>query len=108
METLQDEIQLETAISSSPVLVVQYGSATCGPCHAIRQKLEIWNQQADYAHLLYIPLDRFPALAAQAGIFTVPAIQVYIRGKLFLQESGYFSLEDILNKIQSYWDLYLS
>lgn len=33
---------LEDLISSVPILLLQFGDDACGPCHAIRYKLDKW------------------------------------------------------------------
>ena len=50
----------------------------------------------------YIPIEDNIELAAQNGILSTPTVEVYIEGKLFIQRSGYFSLDEILNKVEKY------
>ena len=40
-------------------------------------------------------------IAAQRGILSAPTVEVYIEGKLSIQKSGYFSLDEILDKISA-------
>ncbi len=39
------------------------------------------------------------------GVFTVPTIFVYVDGKLTIQQSGYFSLNQVLDQIEKYEQL---
>ena len=38
-------------------------------------------------------------IAAQRGILSAPTVEVYIEGRLSIQKSGYFSLDEILEKV---------
>lgn len=46
-----------------------------------------------------------PQVAAQEQILSAPTLQVYIDGRLYLQEAGYFSLDLLLDKLDHYWEL---
>ncbi len=102
MEILKQESGLDSRIQSENILIVQYGSQGCAPCHALRKKLADYVNTFPEVSAIYIPTEDFPELAAQAGVFTVPTILVYVRGKLTIRESGYFSLQSILSKIDQY------
>ena len=34
--------QLEDVIANAPLALVQFGTASCAPCRAIRQKVNLW------------------------------------------------------------------
>ncbi len=99
MEILKQESGLDSRIQSENILIVQYGAQRCAPCHALEKKLTDYVTEVS---AIYIPTEDFPELAAQAGVFTVPTILVYVQGKLTIRESGYFSLQSILSKIDQY------
>lgn len=50
----------------------------------------------------YIPIREHMETSAQMGILSVPTVALYIDGKQVLQESGYFSLDHMLEKIDKY------
>ena len=99
MEELKCEAELEEWIRRWEIVIVEVGSGGCGPCGAIRGKLEKWLEERPEAAGIYVPIEEFPALTAQAGIFSVPAVLVYVLGQLTLRERGYFSLEQMLRKL---------
>jgi thioredoxin 1 len=41
-------------------------------------------------------------LSAQMGVFTVPTVRFYMDGKLAVDESGYFSLDRMLDRMERY------
>lgn len=64
-------------LENNKIVIFQYGSITCAPCHSLKYKLTEWQKENSN-------------------------IEVYIEGKLFIQRSGYFSLDEILNKVEKY------
>ena len=84
------------------ILIVQFGSASCQPCTALRQRISLWQEAHSGVEALYVSLETYPQLAAQNGIFTVPTVLVYVNGQLTLRESGYFSLELMLRQVERY------
>lgn len=102
MELLETQEALQAAIQTRPMVIVQFGTESCAPCKALQHKIAIWNQSHPAVSHIYIPAADFPALCAQMGVFTVPAIFVYVDGRLSLQQSGYFSLEQLLKQVEKY------
>ncbi len=43
MDNLSKEESLDDLINHSVVLIVQFGTDTCAPCTAIKQKIDIWS-----------------------------------------------------------------
>ena len=88
------------------IKLVQFGAPTCMPCMAIKEKLMGWLDEQksnginiDYE---YISVDQEPQLAAEAGVFTVPAIKLYIDEKIAVEDAGYFSMEGFKDKCERY------
>lgn len=92
--------------SKNSICIVQFGSQSCLPCVALHSKLDQWLSNHPKVFGIYVPIEKFPELAASHGIFTVPSILVFVEGKKTLQESGYFSLDSLLTKIQRYVDFF--
>lgn len=102
MEIIQNQEALQAAIQHNRIVIVQFGSESCAPCKALQNRIKAWNQShPDVCHV-YVSVAELPELCAQMGIFTVPAIFVYVDGKLTLQQSGYFSLDQMLDQIEKY------
>ena len=78
---------LDELAKSTPVLILQFGEDICGPCHSIRSKLDKWLE------------------TSQMGIFSAPTVIVYVEGQVAAKESGYFSLDAFLERIERYLDL---
>ena len=92
---------LNKIISDNAIAIIQYGAATCMPCHSIKNKITTWQQDYKDVVAYYISLEENMEIAAQRGILSAPTVEVYIEGKLSIQKSGYFSLDEILDKVSS-------
>lgn len=105
MEVLKSAEHLQRMLQKETILILQFGSESCAPCHALRCKLDAFCQNHKKVTGRYVPIEEFKKLAAQESVFTVPTILVYVQGRLALQESGFFSLESLLQRIERYIDL---
>lgn len=85
-----------------PIEIIQFGSETCLPCHAIREKISHWAADKPLVHFTYMPIEEHPEAAAAAEVFTVPTVLVYVEGKLSIRTGGYFSLDDVFAKVERF------
>lgn len=104
MQIYTKELNFRQPDKNFPVLIVQFGSEKCMPCFAIKNKIDNWIETHSNVKGIYVPIEDFPEAAANEGIFSVPTILVFVEGMVTIRESGYFSLEDILSKIERYID----
>lgn len=102
MVEIQDAQVLETSIQQNQILILQFGSESCVPCKALQNRIKTWNQSHPDVFHVYVTVTEMPELCAQMGVFTVPTIFVYVEGKLTIQQSGYFSLDQMLMQVEKY------
>ena len=102
MEMIENQEALHKLIRNRQIVLVQFGSERCTPCKALQNKIITWNQQHPFICHVYVPVDNQKELSAQMEVFTVPAILVYAEGRLTIRQSGYFSLEQILDQTERY------
>ena len=100
MRDLQAGIDLDQEISSYKILILQYGRKSCPPCTSISNRLDDFTNGLDDISSIYIDLDRFPLVAGQREIFSVPTLEIYCEGRLAIKKAGYFSLNDIIKQIK--------
>lgn len=93
---------LAELITASSTLVLQFGSNDCGPCHAIKYKLEKWLEGRPEVASRYVDITTHTEECAQMGIFSAPTVIVYMDGQVVAKESGYFSLNKMLNRVERY------
>ena len=99
---LEREEQLQEALAEFPVVIVHFGAESCGPCHAIREKILAWRREHPNVGYVYVDAGAFPALCAQRGVFTVPVVEIWAEGRRFQRQSGCFSLEELLRQAERY------
>ncbi len=102
MEKLKNQENFYEHLACEQVMAVLFGSHSCGPCSAISRRMGLWQGEHPHVRCLYVPVEEFPQLCGQLGVFTVPTVLVYVQGKLTLRESGYFSLDQILHGMEKY------
>lgn len=102
MESLKNQEELTGCMACENVGMVLFGSHSCRPCSAIRNRIELWQSGHPKVCCLYVPVEEYPELCGQLGVFSVPTVFVFVQGKLTLRESGYFSLEQILHGTEKY------
>ena len=92
---------LNKIINDNDIAIIQYGTPTCMPCHSIKNRITTWQEDHKDITAYYISLEENMEIAAQRGILSAPTVEVYIEGRLSIQKSGYFSLDEILEKVSS-------
>ncbi len=105
MKTINSQEALQEAIRQNQILILQFGSESYAPCKALQNRIKTWNQDHPSVCHVYVTVSELSELCAQMGVFTVPTIFVYVEGKLTIQQSGYFSLDQVLEQIEKYEQL---
>ena len=88
MTELTDVASVEAFIQKSGMVLLEVGSATCAPCAGIRSKIDRWAQQHGQVSVVYVELERVPAVASLLQVLSAPAILVYVDGALCIREAG--------------------
>ena len=105
MEPFPANRTLAQVVTEKPVVVIEFGTLRCCACSAVGQKFDIRYRNASKVACYSISLDAQPALAVDFGIYSAPAVLVYMQGKLTLREAGIFSTEAIFSRIDRYLQL---
>ncbi|MCR4903017.1 MAG: thioredoxin family protein [Butyrivibrio sp.] len=102
MKNLLKEESIDSLVKESKILILQFGTSTCAPCAAIKEKIDIWSVDKKIVNSRYVSIEEYPEIAAEQGIFSAPTVLVFVEGKLTIREAGYFSLEEIFMRIERY------
>ena len=105
---MKDLIQGESIkelIKASRICILQFGDESCGPCFALRERIEKWLEAHPDAEGRYVAIRDHLEASAQFGILSVPTVAAYVCGKEVARESGYFSLDKILERIERYAEM---
>ena len=104
-ESAGEQESLDALIASASTLILQMGDDSCAPCHAIRFKLDRWLEAHPHATGRYIDIQTHLALCSQMGVMSIPTVVVYMDGKVAAWEAGYFSLDDMLARVERYMEM---
>lgn len=99
MQAIDDEAKLARRKEGSALLL--FGGAHCGVCQALKPKLEAMLAD-EFPALEGYYLDcqgGASALCAQAGVFSLPVVQVWFGGRKFAEFSRVFSLAQVRDAI---------
>ena len=101
MKILSSEEEFYEMIDKDQLVLVEFGSSTCNPCYAIRDRLDHWGAKNPQVKMIYVPAEQYLELAAQNEIMSAPSVVLYWRGREILKKSGlYFSLDMFLEKVE--------
>jgi thioredoxin 1 len=100
MQTDLTHQQIEDLKTTQAVLLF-FGGTQCGVCQAIKPKLELlMTQQHPEIVLVYVDCVNSPAICAQHSIFSLPVVQFYIEGRLYLERGRSFSLVELSDQME--------
>ena len=100
MKSLEKDFNYKDISSRKGMVVLEFGMETCGPCKALKEKLDKWGESHEDVFIRYVPVEDNLKLALELKFTQTPIIQVFLDGKLFIQESGIFSLEEIIDRME--------
>ena len=101
--------QYKQVIQAQPAVAVYFKGSSCSVCTALLPKLEVMLTD-DFPQILLTVVDceALPDLASQNTILTVPALLVYLDGKVFLREVRHISLEQLRHDLRRPYELFFS
>jgi len=106
MQTYGTFQQIEHLKATRAVLIL-FGGPQCGVCHAIKPKLiSLISQQYPAIVMAYVDCAESPDICAQHNVFSLPVVQLYIEGHLYLSRGRSFSLIELgleIERIYRMW-----
>ena len=105
MKDFSKDESVEALINTSKICILQFGDESCGPCFALRERIDKWLETHPDATGRYVAIREHMEASAQFGILSVPAVTAYVCGKEVARESGYFSLDQILERLDRLGDM---
>ena len=98
---LADQHDLEEAVATYDVVLVDFYADWCGPCQMMEPTIDAIASQTDAA-VLKVDVDQFQNLAAQYGVQGIPTLLVFADGENVQQLVGAQSEEQLSSTIQQY------
>jgi len=96
----------EQVKKTEKAFVLYITDGTCNVGESVTPKLEkLITEQFPKLSIYYTYTSQTPKLPAQLSVFTVPTVLVFFEGKLYIQKSRSFSLEELRQEIDRYYKM---
>jgi len=105
METVASAARIDELQRENDMVLVYFGSPSCGVCRDILPKLERMLENYSRIRAVRVETQSLPELSAGYGVFAIPVILLFIQGKETLREGGIISLTQLEPKIARYYGL---
>ncbi len=103
IDSIDDMITLK---EDHEMVLVYFGSPICSVCQDMRPKVELMIGNYPLIKAVKVEMQESPEVAAGNGIFTAPAVILFIQGKETIREAGIISLIKLEEKIARYYKLF--
>lgn len=106
MQTITSLSELDTLKQSEDGLLVLFGGKDCNVCHSIKPKLiELMEESYPKIKMVYVDCHVTTDICSQHAIFSLPTLQIYFTGQMFIEEVRSFSLQKVMQEIQRPYSL---
>ncbi|MFQ3283637.1 MAG: thioredoxin 1 [Natronomonas sp.] len=95
------EGDLEEAVSTYDVVLIDFYADWCGPCQMMEPAIESVAAETDAA-IIKVDVDQFQGLASQYGVQGIPALFLFADGETVEQLVGMKSEEELSSVIERY------
>jgi len=104
--TLNSIEDFERIKNDQKAFVLYITDSTCNVGEQVAPKLEkLLAIQFPEINLYYAYTGLTPDLASQLSVFVIPTVLVYFEGKLYIQKSRTFSLQELAAEIDRYYTM---
>ena len=95
-------------LKTEGAVIILFGGEHCAVCRSLRPKLEtMMATHFPQMAAVYSDCESSPAIGAQHHVFALPAVSVYIEGKLIIEEARAFSLTELMRRMQRSYALWI-
>ncbi len=103
MQTISSTVEVEKKVDESPKLILQLGAEWCGPCKALKPKVESLAEANGGIEFAYVDVDSASEFANANRVMSIPTVIAYAAGvkvgtSVGSSEKGVRDLIDLLNK----------
>ena len=89
-------------VTNSNAVVVLYYAKWCMPCKSIAQSLlDLKINFTDTIQIITVNVDEFSITAIEQNVKTIPTLQYYRNGMLYLKESGFRTKDQLTRNMNA-------
>ena len=86
-------------LKSAQSVIVDFWAKWCGPCQMLGPELEAIAASREDLKVVKVDVDESPALAAQYGVMSIPAVFLFRNGKVAASAIGYMKRDELLKTL---------
>lgn len=105
MNIVDSKEMIEEIIDNNLMVLAYFGSKTCGVCTDMKPKINQMLKKYPKIKFIYIDMEKSAQIGIEYGLFTIPAIILFVEGKESIREVRHISIQDIDGKISRLYDL---
>jgi thioredoxin 1 len=98
---LTTEKELEKVLKSEPRVLIDFYADWCGPCNEMVPELKALVKEDPKLKIVKINVDQASGLVETYKVDPIPALFVYINGKLTNSSEGYLKKEEIIELLST-------
>ena len=103
IEELNENTFENIVLKSSDLVLVDFSAPWCGPCRKMTPVLEqIQNEMIDSIKITKVDTDKYPQLASEYGVFSLPSMLLFKEGEVKEVMVGLMPKSSIVNNIKKY------
>lgn len=92
--------------NAHPWVLCYLSRPDCGVCTALRPRIERMVASFPKVFAYYVDLDRYPIVAGQWSVFSIPAVLLFVDGREMLREARHFSMDDLQMRLSRIYEQY--
>lgn len=102
MEPVKTIKEMHQLIQKNDMLLVYFGSNTCGVCRDLQPKIEAMIDRYPNIRAVKVDAQNVSELTASYSIFSAPVVMLFVQGKETVREAGIISVINLEEKISRY------
>ena len=102
MKQIEDSAALAAFPEGRGIELLFLSRPDCGVCAPVKTKVEQLTEEYPEVRSRAADLSQLPEAAGILGVFTVPAVLLYVKGKETLRFARHFSMDELAAAIERY------
>jgi len=96
-------------LESKQAVLAYFSTTECKVCAALKPQISALSDTCfEKLTVVYVSLNRYPEIAGQYRIFTVPTVVVFFEGREYIRKSRTFSVSELKSELSRLYQLMFS
>ncbi len=91
--------------SSNDLALAVFTTPDCGVCNALKPKISELTEEHPRLSVRYVDVEAHPDAGGQYGVFVVPVLLLFVRGRETLRLARYFGMHELEEPVARYASL---